>query len=587
LKDALEKLSHIDLSDDKTKAIVCAATVGTVLAVGGAVYYLNKSDDKPEGDEECGEAAVEDVKAERDEYGLPVIESAVIEPVETDPVALGDKKKSEGNQAFKTGDYAVARMCYEQAIDLYPSDKAVEKSACYQNIAAVYDKMNKLEEVIKNCTRALQLNQKYIKALTRRAGAYEKTEKYAESIKDLTAICLVLGIEKAYKEGYTDTTDRVLKLYGKQAARELFQGRVPFLPSHTVVNSALDNLHLRDFEVGDDEDLGEGDQLYVEVLKCIRSKSYDTVYDTILQGLKLGATKYRTQLRCLQGIFSWLMTDYKTALECFDEVIADKESFVRIKIQAYLHRGEVYQAKSEQGRALVDYNTAIQLDEDHPDAYLHRGQFYLSIERFPEAIQDLEICIKLDENFCAPWQQLVYGQYQYAAKSQSPHMLEQVFSKIEKMTGLFPNVPDVYALYGQVLQDQKQFAAAEMKYREAMKLSPHNVTYKVHLAILKMMAEGSLDQAIELLLEATAQDPKCDFALETLGTIYIQKENYADALECFTKALEFVKTEPEAAHAYSMYIGVKCQKEVCEEYNVRPVSVKDVQGYSEMLPGPN
>jgi len=547
LKDALEKLSHIDLSDDKTKAIVCAATVGTVLAVGGAVYYLNKSD---EGDEECGEAAVEDVKAERDEYGLPVIECAVIEPVETDPVALGNKKKSEGNQAFKTGDYAVARMCYEQAIDLYPSDKAVEKSACYQNIAAVYDKMNKLEEVIKNCTRALQLNQKYIKALTRRAGAYEKTEKYAESIKDLTAICLVLGIEKAYKEGYTDTTDRVLKLYGKQAARELFQ-------------------------------------LYVEVLKCIRSKSYDTVYDTILQGLKLGATKYRTQLRCLQGIFSWLMTDYKTALECFDEVIADKESFVRIKIQAYLHRGEVYQAKSEQGRALVDYNTAIQLDEDHPDAYLHRGQFYLSIERFPEAIQDLEICIKLDENFCAPWQQLVYGQYQYAAKSQSPHMLEQVFSKIEKMTGLFPNVPDVYALYGQVLQDQKQFAAAEMKYREAMKLSPHNVTYKVHLAILKMMAEGSLDQAIELLLEATAQDPKCDFALETLGTIYIQKENYADALECFTKALEFVKTEPEAAHAYSMYIGVKCQKEVCEEYNVRPVSVKDVQGYSEMLPGPN
>ena len=38
-----------------------------------------------------------------------------------------------------------------------------------------------------------------------------------------------------------------------------------------------------------------------------------------------------------------------------------------------------------------------------------------------------------------------------------------------------------------------------------------------------MMAEGSLDQALELLKEATVQDPKCDFALETLGTIYIQK----------------------------------------------------------------
>ena len=47
-------------------------------------------------------------------------------------------------------------------------------------------------------------------------------------------------------------------------------------------------------------------------------------------------------------------------------------------------------------------------------------------------------------------QHYITGQYQYAAKSQSPHMLEQVFHKIEKMTTLFPKVPDVYALYGQV-----------------------------------------------------------------------------------------------------------------------------------------
>ena len=53
---------------------------------------------------------------------------------------------------------------------------------------------------------ALQLNQKYIKALQRRAGAYEKTEKYAESIKDLTAICLVLvtarGLGTSWQEVY-------------------------------------------------------------------------------------------------------------------------------------------------------------------------------------------------------------------------------------------------------------------------------------------------------------------------------------------------------------------------------------------------
>ena len=49
----------------------------------------------------------------------------------------------------------------------------------------------------------------------------------------------------------------------------------------------------------------------------------------------------------------------------------------------------MYQAKSEQGRALVDYNTAIQLDEDHPDSYLHRGQVMKAPEgecRAPEEV---------------------------------------------------------------------------------------------------------------------------------------------------------------------------------------------------------
>ena len=37
------------------------------------------------------------------------------------------------------------------------------------------------------------MNKKYVKAILRRAMGYEKLKRYAESIKDLTAVCLIEG----------------------------------------------------------------------------------------------------------------------------------------------------------------------------------------------------------------------------------------------------------------------------------------------------------------------------------------------------------------------------------------------------------
>merc|ERR1719282_953389 len=140
----------------------------------------------------------------------------------------------------------------------------------------------------------------------------------------------------------------------------------------------------------------------------------------------------------------------------------------------------------------------------------------------------------------------------------------------------------MFALYGQILQDQREFVKAEEKFIKAQELAPHNVTYKAHQATLKMMAENNFDSALVLLNEAIEEDPKCDFVLENLGMIYIQKQQYKEALGCFEKALELVKTEAEAAHVSALYIGLKCQWEVCEEYGVKPVSLSDLQGFGDM-----
>ena len=567
------KLYNVDLSDTKTKIVLGLAAAGTALAVSGAIYLLSPS----------GEAAEAQSSSDEKDGGGEVV---VPEPVLT-PIEQADKRKSAGNAFFKKSDYEDAIQCYVEAADLFPSENAVEKSHCYQNMAAASEKLGKHEDVVKYCSEALKLNQKYIKALQRRAGGYEKLAQLEASIKDWTAVCLIEGPQKAMKAGYMATSDRVLKQYGEKKAKVIMSGRAPMLPSHIVVKSALDNVHLRDFETTASPDTlqNEGDKLYIEVLADIKTKKYVSVVEKLDLALAQDPVKFLNHIRCLKGIFAWIMVDYKTAISVLDEVISDPGSYMRLKVQAHIHRGEVYQAKGDRNRALADYNTAVALDEDHPDPYLHRAQFYLSIEGVEQAITDLEKCISLDDKFPSPWTQLVYGQYQMA-RSISPSLLDQVFRSLGKMVEKFPDVSDVFALYGQVLQDQRQFSAAEEKFREAQRLAPENVTYKAHMATLKMMAENNYDGALVLLKEAIEEDPKCDFVLENLGMVYIQKQMYSEALVCLNKALELVKTEAEAAHLSALYIGIQCQWEVCEEYGVKPVSMSDLQDFSDMMTAP-
>ncbi|CAA2965126.1 tetratricopeptide repeat 1 [Olea europaea subsp. europaea] len=98
--------------------------------------------------------------------------------------------KLEGNSLFKSALYEEALLKYELAIQVAPDGpySAEIRSICHANRAACFSKLGKFEETIKECTKAIELNSTYIKALLRRAEAREKLEQYEEAIADMTKI---------------------------------------------------------------------------------------------------------------------------------------------------------------------------------------------------------------------------------------------------------------------------------------------------------------------------------------------------------------------------------------------------------------
>eukprot|EP00461_Guttulinopsis_vulgaris_P002593 UN02594 len=97
-----------------------------------------------------------------------------------------ERIKVEGNNFFKQGEMDKAIAKYKQALSLpatTPEDQAVKADIC-SNLAMCYQQKWDYSSVVEYCDQTLQLAPYHVKALVRRAQAYEALEKYKKSLAD-------------------------------------------------------------------------------------------------------------------------------------------------------------------------------------------------------------------------------------------------------------------------------------------------------------------------------------------------------------------------------------------------------------------
>ncbi|XP_020520546.1 RNA polymerase II-associated protein 3 isoform X2 [Amborella trichopoda] len=119
-------------------------------------------------------------------------------------------EKELGNDYFKQKKYAHAIECYSRSIALSPS------AVAYANRAMAYLKTRRYEEAENDCTEALNLDDRYVKAYSRRATARKELGKLHASIEDAEFALRLEPNNQELKKQYAEIKEIFAKIAMKK-----------------------------------------------------------------------------------------------------------------------------------------------------------------------------------------------------------------------------------------------------------------------------------------------------------------------------------------------------------------------------------
>ena len=250
------------------------------------------------------------------------------------------KLKIAGNKAY--GDKS-----YNEAIDLYGKAILCKLDPIfYSNRAACYNALGDWDKVVEDTTAAIALDSEYVKALNRRANAYEHLEKYSEALLDYTASCI---IDSFRNDQSAQSVERLLKKVAEAKAKAILSRKEKKLPSPTFVTNYLQSFRPQPPPEGLEE-TAELDE------------------ESGLGQLKAGliAMSKRTG----EG-FDSAAVSFDKALELRD--LGEHEAF------AYNMRGTFRYLRGENNDALEDLSKSVELQPALTQSFIKRASMHLEL----------------------------------------------------------------------------------------------------------------------------------------------------------------------------------------------------------------
>jgi import receptor subunit TOM70 len=216
----------------------------------------------------------------------------------------------------------------------------------YSNRAACYNALSDWDQVIGDTTAAINLEPTYVKALNRRANAYEQVQLNSEALLDYTASCI---IDQFANQGNAQSVERLLKKVAEAKGKAILESKEKKLPSPTFVTNYLQSFRPKDAPAG---------------LESTADLSEESGKGQLQKGLRAVAQKTGD--------------GYAEASAAFDKALelgglGEHEAF------AYNMRGTFRYLRGENADALADISKSLELDPDYCQSYIKRASMHLEM----------------------------------------------------------------------------------------------------------------------------------------------------------------------------------------------------------------
>ena len=445
--------------------------------------------------------------------------------------------------------------------------------------------MSEWDQVIDDTTAAIAMDPEYVKAINRRATAYEHQKKYSEALLDFTASCI---IDNFKSESTAQAVERLLKTFAEQKAKEMIASRPPKMPSPIFVGNYLQSFRQKprpaDLEdsVELDTNTGKGQlQLGLQGLEKKTGDGYEEARQAFEKALELGDLGEHEALAYnLRGTVRTLLGNHADATADFDKSIELDPTLT----QSYIKRASISLELGDPIKAEEEFAKALEHNGSDPDIFYHRAQAHFIKGDLSDAQKDYQKSIDLDKDFIFSHIQLGVTQYKMGSIASSMATFRRCIKN-------FPKVPDVYNYYGELLLDQGNFSEAIEKFDTAMEMEKQskpmsmNVLPLINKALAlfqwkqdfkeaENLCQKALISKLELLFSLMADvyankapvDPECDIAVATMAQLLLQQNNVPAALKYFERAAELARTEGEIVNALSYAEATRTQVQVTEKY---------------------
>jgi import receptor subunit TOM70 len=425
-----------------------------------------KEEEKKQKDIEKAEKAV---PAEESKPKVAAVETADELP-EVDEATVGNlteqqrkdyatKLKVAGNTAYGSKDYNKAIALYGKAILCKPDP------IYYSNRAACYNALGDWDKVIEDTTAAINLDSEYVKALNRRANAYEHLGKFSEALLDFTASCIIDGFKT---ESSAQAVERLLKKVAEAKGKAILASKAKRLPSPTFVTNYLQSFRAKPLPAGLNtsleevpENSGKGQLLLgLNALSKRTAEGYEEAAAAFDKSLELGDLGEHEALAYnMRGTFRYLRGENLEALNDLTKSVELQPSLT----QSFIKRASMHLELGDKDAAANDFVKAMEQNDQDPDIYYHRAQLHFILGEFADAAKDYQKSIDLDKDFIFSHIQLGVTQYKMGSIASSMATFRRCIKNFEK-------VPDVYNYYGELLLDQQKYQEAVEKFDTAVEM---------------------------------------------------------------------------------------------------------------------